>query len=96
MATTRLGGDTFDHGAQYVTARSKEFKSYLDELIGLGYVARWTPRSTIHGEEGAGQMLPWHVGTPGMVSQWQKGEFEVVWPKANATAALMAPKPAWK
>lgn len=68
MATTRLGGDTFDHGAQYVTARSKEFKSYLDELIGLGYVARWTPRSTIHGEEGAGQMLPWHVGTPGMAS----------------------------
>ena len=35
-----------------------------------------------------------NVGTPGMVSQWQKGEFEVVWPKANATAALVA-KPAW-
>ncbi len=36
-----------------------------------------------------------NVGTPGMVSQWQKGEFEVVWPKANATATLIAPKPAW-
>ncbi len=35
-----------------------------------------------------------NVGTPGMVSQWQKGEFEVVWPKANATAPLIA-KPAW-
>ena len=35
-----------------------------------------------------------NVGTPGMVSQWQKGEFEVVWPKANATAALVA-KPVW-
>lgn len=68
MATTRLGGDTFDHGAQYVTARSKEFKGYLDELIGLGYVARWAPRATLHGELGAGQMLPWHVGTPGMAS----------------------------
>jgi branched-chain amino acid transport system substrate-binding protein len=31
-----------------------------------------------------------------MVSQWQKGEFEVVWPKANQTAALVAPKQAWK
>ncbi len=36
-----------------------------------------------------------NVGTPGSVSQWQKGEFEVVWPKAIATATLMAPKPAW-
>ena len=37
-----------------------------------------------------------NVGTPGSVSQWQKGEFEVVWPKAIATAPLVAPKPAWK
>lgn len=36
-----------------------------------------------------------NVGTPGTVSQWQKGEFEVVWPKANATAPLVATKPAW-
>ncbi len=36
-----------------------------------------------------------NVGTPGIVSQWQKGEFEVVWPKANATAPLVAQKPAW-
>jgi len=36
-----------------------------------------------------------NVGTPGTVSQWQKGEFEVVWPKANATAPLNPAKPAW-
>jgi len=36
-----------------------------------------------------------NVGTPGTVSQWQKGEFEVVWPRTNATAPLMAAKPAW-
>lgn len=35
-----------------------------------------------------------NTGTPGTVGQWQKGEFEVVWPKANATAALIA-KPNW-
>jgi branched-chain amino acid transport system substrate-binding protein len=35
-----------------------------------------------------------NVGTPGSVGQWQKGEFEVVWPKSQATAPLMA-KPAW-
>ena len=31
-----------------------------------------------------------NVGTPGTVSQWQKGEFEVVWPKAVQTAPLVA------
>jgi branched-chain amino acid transport system substrate-binding protein len=36
-----------------------------------------------------------NVGVPGSVSQWQKGEFEVVWPKAMATAPLIAAKPAW-
>ena len=36
-----------------------------------------------------------NVGTPGSVGQWQKGEFEVVWPKAIATAPLVAAKPAW-
>jgi branched-chain amino acid transport system substrate-binding protein len=37
-----------------------------------------------------------NVGTPGTVSQWQNGEFEVVWPKSVATAALNPNKPAWK
>jgi branched-chain amino acid transport system substrate-binding protein len=31
---------------------------------------------------------------PGSVGQWQKGEFEVVWPKALATATPIA-KPNW-
>lgn len=37
-----------------------------------------------------------NVATPGSVSQWQNGEFEVVWPKSIATAALNPSKPAWK
>jgi branched-chain amino acid transport system substrate-binding protein len=37
-----------------------------------------------------------NVGTPGSVSQWQNGEFEVVWPKNIATAPLNPSKPAWK
>jgi branched-chain amino acid transport system substrate-binding protein len=36
-----------------------------------------------------------NIGTPGSVSQWQKGEFEVVWPRPIATAPLVATKPAW-
>lgn len=37
-----------------------------------------------------------NTATPGSVSQWQNGEFEVVWPKSMATAALVPTKPAWK
>ena len=37
-----------------------------------------------------------NVGTPGAVGQWQNGEFEMVWPKSIATAALNPSKPGWK
>jgi len=37
-----------------------------------------------------------NIATPGIVSQWQKGEFEVVWPRDRATAPALVPKPAWK
>jgi branched-chain amino acid transport system substrate-binding protein len=33
--------------------------------------------------------------TPGMIGQWQKGEFEIVWPKDRATAGAVVPKPGW-
>jgi len=32
------------------------------------------------------------VGIPGMVGQWQNGEFEIVWPPARATAKAVVPK----
>jgi branched-chain amino acid transport system substrate-binding protein len=34
--------------------------------------------------------------TLGSVGQWQRGEFEVVWPRSMATSSLLAPKPAWR
>jgi branched-chain amino acid transport system substrate-binding protein len=37
-----------------------------------------------------------NVTTPGMVLQWQGGEFEVVWPQERATANAVYPKPDWK
>jgi branched-chain amino acid transport system substrate-binding protein len=36
-----------------------------------------------------------NVTTPGIVGQWQKNEFELVWPKAASTGAAVVPKPAW-
>ena len=37
-----------------------------------------------------------NVATPGVVSQWQGREFEVVWPPDLATAPALHPKPNWK
>jgi branched-chain amino acid transport system substrate-binding protein len=36
-----------------------------------------------------------NVSTPGMVGQWQKGEFEIIGPKSWATGSAIVPKPAW-
>ena len=36
-----------------------------------------------------------NVATPGMIGQWQKNEFELVWPKSWATGTPVVPKPAW-
>jgi branched-chain amino acid transport system substrate-binding protein len=40
-------------------------------------------------------LTPGRLLAPGMVGQWQKGEFEVVWPTERATAKPIVPKPAW-
>jgi branched-chain amino acid transport system substrate-binding protein len=37
-----------------------------------------------------------NVATPGVVSQWQGREFEVVWPPDLATAPALHPKPNWR
>ncbi|MDX2308023.1 MAG: FAD-dependent oxidoreductase [Hyphomicrobium sp.] len=68
LATARLGTESFDTGAQYVSGRSTEFRAFLDEMVGLGYAARWMPRTRVGGQEGGGQLNPWFVGTPGMAS----------------------------
>jgi branched-chain amino acid transport system substrate-binding protein len=36
------------------------------------------------------------ISVPGSVSQWNGGDFEVVWPQSMATSKVVAPKPAWK
>lgn len=65
MATIRAGMTSFDHGAQYVTARSTQFQGYLSEMQGTGYATRWKPKTSSSDQNG-GQMLPWYIGTPGM------------------------------
>lgn len=57
------------------------------------YVANTTHKTIIGDIKFTGSE---NTATPGTVSQWQNGEFEVVWPPKVATARLNANKPAWK
>ena len=42
MATRRVGGGTFDHGAQFFTARGDRFAGLVDGWLGAGAAAEWT------------------------------------------------------
>lgn len=65
----------------------------LDRAAIRDYVANTTHKTIVGDIKFTGSE---NTSTPGTVSQWQNGEFEVVWPQKVATAALMPNKPAWK
>ncbi len=46
VATRRVGGLQFDHGAQYVTARGAEFTALLREFAASGVAAPWDDGTT--------------------------------------------------
>jgi branched-chain amino acid transport system substrate-binding protein len=68
-------------------------KAGLDRKAIRDYVAGTTHKTIMGDIKFAGSE---NVGTPGTVSQWQNGEFEVVWPQKVATAKLNTNKPVWK
>jgi renalase len=41
LASRRIGSATFDHGAQFITARTPRFAALLNEWQGLGLVTEW-------------------------------------------------------
>ncbi len=65
----------------------------LDRKALRDYIANTTHKTIIGDVKFTGSE---NTATPGSVSQWQNGEFEVVWPVKIATAKLNANKPAWK
>ena len=65
----------------------------LDRKAIRDYVANTTHKTIIGDVKFTGSE---NTATPGTVSQWQNGEFEVVWPPKLATAKLNTQKPAWK
>jgi branched-chain amino acid transport system substrate-binding protein len=68
-------------------------KAGLDRKAVRDYVANTTHKTILGDIKFTGSE---NTATPGTVSQWQNGEFEVVWPPKVATAKLNPSKPAWK
>jgi branched-chain amino acid transport system substrate-binding protein len=68
-------------------------KQGLDRKAIRDYVAVTTHKTIIGDIRFTGSE---NTATLGTVSQWQNGEFEVVWPEKLATAKLNPAKPAWK
>lgn len=65
----------------------------LDRKAIRDYVAGTTHKTIIGDIKFTGSE---NTATPGSVSQWQNGEFEVVWPPKVATAKLNPTKPQWR
>ena len=61
LSTRRTDFGSFDHGAQYVTAKSTLFQDHLERWTNEGAVDQWRP----NGKTGAHK---WYVGRPGMSS----------------------------
>ena len=64
LATRRLpDGVSFDHGAQYVTARGPTFRALVRDAIDAGVAGNWSPIGSVEAVPGSD---PWYVGTPTM------------------------------
>ena len=72
MATRRAGPFQFDHGAQFFTARSRTFRTFLEPLIKAGVVADWPARfaelrrGRVTGIRQWDDEHPHYVGAPAM------------------------------
>ena len=77
-------------GLEIITAAVKQVG--LDRKAIRDYVANTTHKTIIGDIKFTGSE---NTATPGTVSQWQNGEFEVVWPLKAATAKLNPNKPSW-
>jgi hypothetical protein len=71
MATRRMGAG-IDHGAQYFTARSAEFRAQVADWLAAGAVAAWDAPVAL------GRSGPAYVGTPRMTAPAQALAHELV------------------
>ena len=94
LATRRADdGMAFDHGAQYVTARSAAFRSMLRTAMEAGTADRWRPRLAEPAEPARAE---WFVGTPAMNAMAKPLAAEVDLRLETEIAAIRREDGAWR
>lgn len=68
MATRRVADGVFDHGAQFFTARSDEFKKLVEEWLEAGAAVEWSRGFADAGGERPPDRHPRYRGSSGMTS----------------------------
>ena len=66
LGTRRQGNLAFDHGAQFITARSRPFVRYTEVASRAGVLERWAPRILEDDRRWDAPIEDWLVGQPGM------------------------------
>ncbi len=66
LGTRRQGNFAFDHGAQFVTARSRPFLKYVEVAKRAGVARPWRPRLMEDDRSFDAPFDDWYVGAPGM------------------------------
>jgi predicted NAD/FAD-dependent oxidoreductase len=66
IATRRHGMFAVDHGAQFITARSRPFAKYIGMAAHAGCAASWNPRLSEDERTWEKPIEDWAVGIPGM------------------------------
>ena len=80
MSTRRDGEFFFDHGTQCFTARTKEFKKYVDVMIAQGVMAEW-----------CGKVINLNAKKSNSIREWQEPHF-VAMPSMNSLCKHLAEK----
>ena len=74
VSTRRLPEGDCDHGAQYITAKSEEFKAVIDHWLSQGLIELWEPRIKVVGTPQTNHQpkedvaIKRYVGSPRMTS----------------------------
>jgi len=66
LGTRRERDLAFDHGTQFITARSRPFLKYVEAAARTGALARWRPTIIEDDRTWDAPIEDWHVGVPGM------------------------------
>jgi predicted NAD/FAD-dependent oxidoreductase len=102
MATRYAGAFEFDHGAQFLTARSNAFRSFLAPLEKRGVIAPWHARFAELRRSQVGEIRQWsddyphYVGVPRMnaVGKWLARDIDIR--TGTTVEALVKADPGWR